>query len=145
MPKPIKGLLILILVAGGVGLCLFVKMYRDDLKALKNFLAAYNHFDMNIAGAVARARIGEVDDAREALDELKARADLRLSSLIKNDGELMRQAREIAALAIREYESRLAGREEESSGLGEQRRTAFKHFIDLSDADLRGPEAGESP
>ena len=101
-----KRLLIFILIlAVPAGVLLFYRMYNDDLKAIKDFVAAYERFDQ----VVSDISVGGADDpesnAGSAAADLASKVSLRLSSLIKNDAGLMDQALEVADLARREIES----------------------------------------
>jgi len=127
--KPYKRLLISILLIAAVVVLFFFRMYRDDVKALKGFMAAYERFDKAASIDSGIARADALGKANEASIELQARASLRLSSLIKNDGELMKQAREAADLARRELES--LGMEGHSL-IHEKRIAAFDRFQELS-------------
>jgi hypothetical protein len=103
--KPYKWLLILVPVVAAVVFLFSFRMYHDDIKALKGFMASYDRFDKAISGL----SLGKADDleskASSAVADLSAKAALRLSSLIKNDAELMDQAREVADLSRRELDS----------------------------------------
>lgn len=103
--KPHKWLLIFILVVAAVVFLFFFRMYHDDIKALKGFMASYEHFDKAISSYTDRGGTDALGKAGEAVIELQAGAPLRLSSLIKNDAELMVQAREVADLSRRELDS----------------------------------------
>jgi len=97
--------------------------------------------------------------ARAALAELEAKAAFRLSSLIKNDGALMNQAREVADLSARELASleayRKASREKnaaldgvarESGDLAGKRKAAFARFRELCGSnDGNGEGSGRQP
>jgi len=139
-----KWLLILVLaVAAGVFLFFYV-MYRDDIGALRSFMASYERFDK----AVSDLSVGGADDpesnAGSAAADLASKASLRLSSLIKNDAGLMDQALEVADLARREAESLRAyrlGIENENADVDElaeasraltgKRKEAYARFREL--------------
>lgn len=135
--KPLKWLIIVIFVAAGCGVYAFARMYREDIKELKAFLAAYDRFDAAMAEVVIRGRSDDVVSARKALSDLRTRGTMRLSSLIKNDGELMAQARQIAELAEREVPSREGSPGEEQIAQGEKRRAAFARIEDLAGTNER--------
>jgi hypothetical protein len=103
--KPYKWLLILVPVVAAVVFLFFFRMYHDDIKALKGFMASYEYFDKVIDSYTAKGWFDALGKAGEAVIELQANASLRLSSLIKNDAELMDQAREVADLSRRELDS----------------------------------------
>jgi len=127
--KPTKRLLILILVIAAVVVLFFFRMYRDDVKALKDFMAAYERFDKAASIYSGMGRTEALGEANEASIELRARASLRLSSLIKNDAELMVQAREVADLSRRELEGL---KMEDHRLLHEKRIAAYARFQELS-------------
>ena len=102
--KPYKWLFGIILLGAAAFFILFFRMYHDDIKALKGFMAAYETFDKAISSYADRGGIDALGQAGEAVIELQARASLRLSSLIRNDAQLMDQAREIADLSRRELD-----------------------------------------
>ncbi len=95
---------ILVLALAAVVCLFFFRMYHDDIKALKGFIAAYEKFDQAVSDLSASASNGVDGKAGESLVVLNAKAPLRLSSLIKNDAELMDGAREIADLSRRELD-----------------------------------------
>ncbi|MGZ5479489.1 MAG: hypothetical protein ACXWGZ_07820 [Candidatus Aminicenantales bacterium] len=103
--KPTKWSLIFILVVAAGVLFFAIRMYQDDIKAIKGFMASYADFDK----AFSDLSLGGADDsenrAGNAVAGLSAKASLRLSSLIKNDAKLMDEAREVADLAQQELES----------------------------------------
>jgi len=119
-------------------------MYRDDIGALRSFMASYERFDK----AVSDLSVGGADDpesnAGSAAADLASKASLRLSSLIKNDAGLMDQALEVADLARREIESLRAYRlgiknenadvdelAEASRALTDRRKEAYARFREL--------------
>lgn len=140
-----KWLLGLVLVVLAAGLLLFFRFNRHDIKSLEGFLASYDRYDKALlALAVSQTEDGE-GQAAAALDELKAKAAFRLSSLIKNDAGLMSQAREVAELAGQELESLKAyrravrsknvGADELAIGHGvvrEKRKAAYACFRELA-------------
>jgi hypothetical protein len=143
--KKYKVLLVLALVVI-VGVFLFFsRMYHNDIKALEGFLASYETYDK----VISDFSISKTDDleskAGDALIELNTKATFRLSSLIKNDAELMDQALEAADLARRELESLkiyrsgiqsqnadLDGLAEECRVLTGKRKASFARFQGLS-------------
>jgi hypothetical protein len=142
--KPHKWLLILFLaIAAGV-LFFFFRMSRDDIGALKDFMASYERFDRAISDLSMTGTDDSVNKAGNAAADLDAKASLRLSSLIKNDAGLMDQAREVADLARREIDSLRVARveaqnkntdldrlAEESRVLTGQRKAAYARFREL--------------
>ena len=100
----------------------FARIYHKDIKALEGFLASYETFDK----AISDFSMSKTDDleskAGDALIELNTKAIFRLSSLIKNDAELMDQALEVADLSGKELES----------------LRAYKRAIQSKNSDLDG-------
>ena len=127
--KPTKRLLVSILVVSAVVFLFFFRMYRDDIKTITGFMASYEQFDKAVSFYADKGRPDGLGKANEALIELQARASLRLSSLIKNDGELMDQAREVADLSRRELEGL---KMEDHRLLHEKRIAAYARFQELS-------------
>ena len=121
-------IVLILAVPAGVLMC-FYRMYHDDITALKRFMAAYDRFDRAVSLNGDSGRTEVSDTAGEAVIELQAKASLRLSSLIKNDGELMKQAREIADLSRRELEG--FGMEAPRV-LHEKRIAAYARFQELA-------------
>jgi len=142
--KPTKWLLIFILVVAAGVLFFAIRMYQDDIKALKGFMASYEQFDKAISELSQSAAADFESRAGDAVAGLSAEASLRLSSLIKNDAKLMDQAREVADLAQKELESFRAYQrgirqenadvEELAEGsriLTEKRKMAYARFQEL--------------
>ena len=100
-----KWLLVVILVVAAGVLFFFFRMYHNDVRALKGFMASYERFDRAVSTLSLTGTGDSVSKAGNAAADLNAKASLRLSSLIKNDAELMDQAREVADLARREIDS----------------------------------------
>lgn len=96
---------ILILAVPVVAFLVFHRMYGDDVKVLKNFIAVYQRFDRAVSDLEKGQADGWEREAGDAVKDLGAKASLRLSSLIKNDAGLMDQALEVADLAQKEFES----------------------------------------
>jgi hypothetical protein len=142
--KKYKVLLVLALVVI-VGVFLFFsRMYHNDIKALEGFLASYLTFDKAISDSSLSKTDGLKTKAGDALIELQTKASFRLSSLIKNDAELMDQALEVADLARRELEGLRVYRSEnynknadldrlaeESRILSGKRKAAYARFQEL--------------
>jgi len=136
-----RWLLILVLaVAAGVFLIIY-GMYREDIKALKSFMASYDSYDKAVSDLSLSGGAGLEGAASGAAADLAAKSSLRLSSLIKHDAELMDRAREVADLARQEIESIKAykdglqnGKEELAEGsriLTGKRKKAFVRFQEL--------------
>lgn len=135
-------MLVLAAVAGAS--YFYLHFYAKGINALLAFSASYERFDR----AISEFSLGRTEDlerrASQALSDLQARSTFRLSSLIKNDGALMDQAREVADLARREHESLKAfasaqrtpsagldGLANAFGGLTEKRRSAYARFREL--------------
>ncbi|MGZ5488361.1 MAG: hypothetical protein ACXWF4_07495 [Candidatus Aminicenantales bacterium] len=142
--KPNKWSLIFILVVAAGVLFFAIRMYQDDIKAIKGFMASCEEFDKAISGLSQSAADDFESRAGDAAVGLSAEASLRLSSLIKNDAKLMDEAREVADLARKELESLRAYQrgirqenadvEELAEGsriLTEKRKTAYARFQEL--------------
>lgn len=141
--KQVLPLLLILAVIVGV-FFLRDRFYVRGICAVEEFSASYRAFDRAISDLSASMSDDSESKARVALDELKAKAAFRLSSLIRNDGELMNQAREVANLSARELASlgayrkasqdKRAGLDElarESGDLGGKRKAAFARFRGL--------------
>jgi len=135
--RSVKVSLALVLVAGLAVVLLFVRMYRSNVTALEGFITAYDRFDGAMPSAAGPVGPEELGPAEGALTELRARAAMRLSSLIRNDRELMVQAREISDLAKREFESKAGGSAEDPIALREKREAAFASFLALGSVKSR--------
>lgn len=139
-----KWLFIPVLAVSAGVVVFFHVMYRDDIKALRSFMASYEKFDR----AASDLSVGGADDpegdAGRAAADLASKASLRLSSLIKNDAGLMDQALEVADLARMEVESLKAYRlgiknedadvnelAEASHALTGRRKEAYARFREL--------------
>ena len=107
VPLKMKWLLLVVIVVLASGL-FFYRMYRHDFTALEDFVAAYEKFDQ-------APREG-------ALRELDAKANVKISSLIKNDRELMNRMREIADTAAQEFNN------PNNRGLTIERKAAYSRF-----------------
>ena len=149
-------ILALIVVLAGV-LSLFYKFYHHDVKALEEFLASYEAFDKaisefsipvfasNLEGAPATDNLERKAD--EALVELDTKTSVRISSLIKNDAELMSTELEIADVAgkelytLRVYKRAIRDKRDadvdrlakEFSDLNNKRTTAYARFQELAE------------
>jgi tRNA A37 N6-isopentenylltransferase MiaA len=143
--KKYKAVLILVLVVIGSVFFFLYRMYHNDLKALTDFLASYEKFDK----AISDFSMGETNNldskAGDALIEINSKATHRLSSLIKNDAELMGRALEIADLSGKELESlrahkravqsknsNLDGLAKEYGDIASKRKAAYARFRELA-------------
>ena len=146
-------LVIALLVVSGI-FFLFFRFYENDVKALTDLPAAYEAFDQTISdfsAAVFAHNPGgapTADDlekkADAALVDLSAKASVRISSLIKNDAELMRVMHAISDFSGKEldtlkaYKRAAAGRNADLRTLAQaladwtnQRQTAYARFRQL--------------
>jgi len=135
--------IIVLMVLAGV-LLFFYRFYHDDVKALEDFFASDENFDK----AISDFFIIKTDDLErkggDAFNELHNKAALWLSSFIKNDGELMGQALEVANLSGREldslraYEGAIQSKRADLDGLAKEygdltrrRKVAYARFQEL--------------
>ncbi|HEX9018100.1 MAG TPA: hypothetical protein VF806_02875 [Anaerolineaceae bacterium] len=105
-------LVIALVVVLGIFAFFYYFGHRDDT-ALAGFSAAYAVYDRAIAAAApgpgsAPAASNQAD---AALADLRAKASARISSLTRNDGELMQLMPEIADLAGKELDALKAYRQ----------------------------------
>lgn len=154
MNKVIKRLIALVLV-GFAGFFFFYRMYHRYVSAFKGFSAAFEKFDKavsdlsatllasNPAGTPAADDLGRKAD--DALAELKSKASVRISSLIKNDVGFMSLTREIADLSGKELDTLKAYKRaaadknsnseqlaKEFADLRNQRQAAYVRFLELA-------------
>ncbi|MCJ7581461.1 MAG: hypothetical protein MUP98_13120 [Candidatus Aminicenantes bacterium] len=143
--KKYKWLIVLVLVMSA-GICfIFCHFYLNDVKALKEFSALYEIFDE----AMTEYSLNRTHDlesiVEDAFIELDSKASFRISSLIKNDSELMDLIPEVARLSgkeldslkfytrsVREKNTDLAGLAEKYSTLSSQRKAAYARFLKLA-------------
>jgi hypothetical protein len=136
----------LIIVLGLLAGAFFVHdhFYQRGIRAVEGFSASYDHFDKAISDLSASMTDDSESKAKAALAELEAKAAFRLSSLIRNDGALMNQAREVADLSAKELASLEAYRRaiqnknanldelaREYGDLAGKRKAAFARFRQL--------------
>jgi hypothetical protein len=137
------------LIVGAGIFFFFYRMYQNDVKTLTAFPAAYEKFNQAAADFSGPVLAGApaADDlerkADEALAGLNARASTRLSSLIKNDAEVMDTMLKIADLSGKEFDAlktyqkmaaekgNLDGLAKEVGDLRSQRQTAYARFREL--------------
>jgi hypothetical protein len=142
---------LLVLTVMMVGALSAFSFYRHDVTALEEFSASYQRFDKaslvfsasvsasNLEGVSATDGLELKTD--EALVELNTKASVRISSLIRNDGELMSAELEIADLSRKELSSLKAYKKaiqskstdadrlaREHDDLTNKRRAAYAHF-----------------
>jgi hypothetical protein len=140
-----KAVLIVAVVAAACIFLVFFRLYHHDVKALRDFSATYEIFDKAISDFSAQKTDDLDSQAGHALVGLKAKAVTRLSSLTKNDAELMGQALAIADLSGKELESLRAyinaiqspnadldGLAKECGDLTSKRKTAYVRYRELA-------------
>jgi hypothetical protein len=143
------------IVLAGTFFFIFYRMGANDAKAIAEFPVAYNNYDQAISdfsNAVLASNpesASNTDDlerkANEAVDLLNTKASVRISSLTKNDGDLMRVSLEIADLAgkelhtLKEYQMALASKGADLDQLAKQfrdltnqRQAEFARYQELS-------------
>jgi hypothetical protein len=136
------------------GIFAFYHLYHTDIKELADFSASYEKLDRAISDFSGRISGSSFEDrpavdsyerkADEARVELKVKASARLSSIIKNDAELMSITLNISDLAAKELEALKAYRRavfdmdinagrlaEEFADLTNKRQTAYARFREL--------------
>ena len=144
---------IALILAAGIFFFIY-HFYNNDVQALTGFSDAYGKFDQAISGyskaiiASDPAGASATDDLErktgEALTELNTKARARISSLIKNDAELMKltleiddiSGKELAALnaykkAAGDKNTDLASLANELGDLTSQRQSDFARFKEL--------------
>jgi hypothetical protein len=153
--KKYKALLLIPLI-GVVGIFfLFYRMGKNDAKKLADFSIAYEKFDQAISAfskpvlASTSGASPSTDDlerkADQAQAELKTKSSARISSLTKNDAELMRIALEIGDLSGKEddilkaYKRAAADKHadmdtliKELGDLTSKRQTDYARFLELA-------------
>ena len=78
------------------------RMFRHDIRSLTEFATSYEQFDKRMSDFSDHPSEADDEAADKALGDLAVQASMRLSSLIKNDGAMMRVARELSDAATRE-------------------------------------------
>ena len=142
--KKYKWLLIIVLVVLAVAF-FFNQMYRNDIEKLTNFSVSYEKFDKAISDFSGNTSDDLGRYTEEALAELKTNASLKISSLIKNDGELMRAELEVADFSTRELASLKAYKEgiqskrvdlgklaKDYADIARERKAAYANFQELT-------------
>jgi hypothetical protein len=148
--------LIAIALVGVIGIFFFFYYFghKDD-QALTQFSAAYHKYDrafsdlsatifmFNYEGSPTYDDLEQITD--QALGELTLKASARISSLTRNDAEIMSLTQEIADLSkselttLKSYQSAMANKDpdmaqlsNELQGLSVKRRAAYARFQELS-------------
>jgi hypothetical protein len=109
-----------------LGAVVVYSMGRHDVQALSDYSASYEHFDNSVS--------------EETLNDLQVKSTMRISSLTKNDGAMMKLARRVSELAASEVglmkASQLKNDREEGgveldarlTALQLERKAAYAHF-----------------
>lgn len=126
--KRFRTWLILILVIVAAIAFFFYRMYHSDVKSLNAFTASYENFDRAILDYAANKTTAAESTASAAVANLQTKSRMRISSLIKHDGELMSEARVIANLAKQEFDSVKANTADDFTA---QRKSAYAYFQSL--------------
>ena len=124
----------------------FYRMYNNDVKALTDFSNSYEKFDEAISAFSASSTNNLERKVYDTLVELATKSTFRISSLIKNDGEIMSAEIEIAILSRKEFSAlglyqgaiqsksadlgRLA---KEYNDLTSKRKAAYARFRELAE------------
>lgn len=154
--KKFSVFLVAVVLIGAAGiLFFFYHLGSNDAKALTDFPAAYGKFDQAISDfstsvfasdLQSPAAAGNLEHRTdEALVELNTAASARISSLTRNDGEIMKLTPEIADLsgkefsALKAYQSAAANRATDLDQLAKEyrdrttrRRAAYARFLALA-------------
>ena len=151
MVKKYQVFLVIILVMAAGFLFLFIRFGLNDSRSITDFSAAYQRYDSAISdeansvlASPATSSIKE-QKADGALTDLKIKASVRISSLTKNDGEIMKVMAEIADLSTKELDALKAYREAAADQSGDmatfanqfrdltgQRQSAYARFLELA-------------
>jgi hypothetical protein len=122
LAKVISGVAVIVIL----GAVFVYRMGRHDVRALADFAASYEQFDKRVS--------------EETLNDLRAKAAMKISSLTKNDGSMMRVVRELSDIAVTEVGVIKASRvaQHDSDGATElaarlndiqrERKAAYAHF-----------------
>jgi len=117
-------------LALGVAAVLFLgalvySMGRHDVRVLSDFAASYEQFDKTVS--------------EQTLNDLRVKSAMKISSLTKNDGSMMKVAQAISDLAASEVSMTKASRFENDrvaaialnarlAALTAERKAAYSHF-----------------
>lgn len=148
-------LVIVLVVVAGSFIFFFFRMGISDTKALADFPVDYKNYDQAISNFYKAVLASNPENASatsylehkvdETLNLLNAQASVRISSLTKNDGDLMKVSLEIADLAGKEFDTLKAYRSavadktndidkltEEFEDLRNHRQAAYSHYLELA-------------
>jgi hypothetical protein len=150
MSKKINVILIVVVFIGLLGAAgvylFFANLYQKDMRALTGFVNSYETYEKAVSSLknAPSTSITLQTGADQALADLQAKAAARISSLIKNEKEVMRTTQNIAELSAKELAALRAyqkAAEAQSSvpdqlanalnTLSTQRQAAYAHFREL--------------
>jgi hypothetical protein len=108
-----------------LGAAVVYSMGRLDVRALSDFSSSYEHFDNTVS--------------EKTLNDLQVKSGMRISSATKNDGAMMKVARQVSDLAASEVSLTKASRLENDgearvelnarlTALQHERKAAYAHF-----------------
>jgi hypothetical protein len=149
-----KFILVLTVIAAAGIFLLFFRIYHNDVQSLEAFSAAYENYDRAISDYSTAFHSSNLQSTpviagyerttAKVLGELNLKASARISSLIKNDSDLMSAMREIAELSgnefdsVKTYQNAAANQKSELEKLAQvlddltkQRQTAYTNFQEL--------------
>lgn len=154
--KVFRALLVIVLLIVAGAFFLFVyRMGANDAKVMADFSVAYTQYNQSISDfseAVlspdptgAANTDGLESKANQALVVLNSKAAARISSLTKNDGDLMKLSLDIAALATEEFDTLMAYHNPSNDkgvaldllakqfhDLTNQRQAAYARYVELA-------------
>ena len=148
-------LLIALLILAGIFIFFFYRMGSNDAKALADFPVAYRNYDQAISDLYNAILANDPDNlltidnleynADQALNFLNKQASIRISSLTRNDGDIMEVSLEIVALAgneldtLKAYHTSVANRTndinkfaKDFTDLRKQREAAYSHYLEFT-------------
>lgn len=102
MPR-LRSLLLAAIASTGLIGTWACQAFDHDMQSLREFTAAYEQFDQRVSDLSERVTEANEHAAEQALASLALRASMQLSSLLKNDGSVMRVAREVSDAATMEF------------------------------------------
>lgn len=151
-------IVIILVVVAGSFIFFFFRMGISDTKALADFPVDYKNYDQAISNfynavlAFNPKNASTTSNLEHKVDEtlnlLNAQASVRISSLTKNDGDIMKVSLEIADLAGKEFDTLKAYRSavadksndidklaNDFSDLRNHRQAAYAHYLELAEVD----------
>ena len=154
LSKETKVLIGFVLLVAAVVSFLFFHLYHRDVKTLRGLLESYKKFDnaisdfsISVFASIDGGASASGDSERRAAEapaDFDKKASVRISSLIRNDAELMSLSRQIAMLSRKEWDnlrkSKTAaagnggdwdGWARELSALRDKRQAAYSRFQEL--------------